>query len=109
MSLNQLSDHLIILICHLGDDLIIKKFSKQSYQHRKSTFGYILQKEDFGNEGNEFLDYYIPVLSIHQNISSFLDNLKFKRKVFIWNYRFNIVRMHLESYWMLNKSILSYQ
>ena len=48
VSLNHLSDHLIILSFHLSDDLIIKKFSQQSYQNRKSklTFGYISQKEE---------------------------------------------------------------
>ena len=59
VSLNHLSDHLIILSCHLSDNLIIKKFSKQSYQHRKSTFGYILQKEDFWNTSNAFLEFYV--------------------------------------------------
>ena len=33
VSLNHLSDHLILLNCHLSDDLIIKKFSKQSCDH----------------------------------------------------------------------------
>ena len=102
---NLLSDHLIILSYPLSDNLIMKKILKQLYQERKSTLGYILQKENFWNTSNEFLEDYI--LSIHRNIRSFLRNLKFKRDVFIWKYRFNIVRMQLESC-MLDKWILTY-
>ena len=86
--------------------MIIKKILKQLYQERKSTLGYILQKENFWNTSNEFLEDYI--LSIHRNIRSFLRNLKLKRDVFIWKYRFNIVRMQLESYCTLDKWILTY-
>ena len=102
---NVLSDHLILLSCRLSYNLIMKKILKQLYQERKSTLGYILQKENFWNTSNEFLEDYI--LSIHRNIRSFLRNLKFRRDVFIWKYRFNIVRMQLESC-MLDKWILTY-
>ena len=51
---NLLSDHLIILSYRLSDNLIIKKILKQLYQERKSTFGYILQKETFETQVTNF-------------------------------------------------------